>query len=198
MTPVARGFAKHRKVDRRHPVVRIAEDGQARMVVAGRCQRQAAAIDGSRGQQQLACGDRFGGPGVEVAAFQGDAILPGQEALCEPAGEVREIGARLEFFDGVSRPVNAPAGVAPKIHIGLRVGLPVAQILRKHGEQALPQVDARCFVALFLRLVAAQEGFRVGIERQRRLDHAMVQIGDQRGERIVGSTADSGLPAALA
>ncbi len=191
--PVASRLAEHRKVDRRHPVVRVAQNRQTRLVIAKRRERQPAAIDGSRGQQKLARGDGFQRAAFEVAAFQRDAIRPGPKALCQPAREVREIRTGFDLFDCVPRPVYATAGVRPEIHIGLRVGLPVAQVLRKHCQQALPQVEAGCFVAFLLRLIAPQNAFRVGVQRQRRLDHAMVQVGDQRGERVICSAADSGL-----
>ena len=193
MTTVARRLAEHRKIDRRHPVVRVAQDGQPGLVVARGGERQPAAVDGSGSEKKFARGEGFRCAGFEVAAFQGDAIGPGAKTQSQPADQVGEIGRGFEFFDGVARPVYTLAGVSPKIHIGLRVGLPVAEVLRKYGQQALPQVQAGRLVAIFPGLVAPQDGFRVGIQRQRRLDQAMVQVGDQRGERVVGAPADSSL-----
>src|ERR1017187_7098534 len=137
----------------------------SKLVVARGGKREAAAIDGSRGEKKFARGEGFRSAGFEVAAFQDDSIRRRAEALSQPAGEVGEIGKGFEFFDGVPRPVHALAGVSPKIHIGLRVGVPVAEVLRKHSQQALPQVYAGSFVAIFPGLVAAQDSFRVGIQR---------------------------------
>jgi hypothetical protein len=95
---VAGGLAQHPEVNGGHPMVGVAEDGEARLVIVERSQARRAAIDGAGGEQEFTCCEGFRQVAVDVLR-QSRVTPPGVERKRWARRPVRwvKLGAARSF-----------------------------------------------------------------------------------------------------